>query len=202
MAAPNKTIILHKEADLTIRVIEFTPVEDDGTKQKKNETPISRTLDIRVKKSLLNISPVFHAMIFSTWEERRKALIELKDMNTIATETVFREFLQCPKTEPGGDDARIEAVWEVLKVLDYYDLEAAVMNDWFDHWYAVASRKDDTEPDTEFYRKLLYPAYKFNHAKAFQRATKVLAYNVGQSITESSPIDVDHLHLPRRVLSE
>ena len=91
----------------------------------------------------------------------------------------------------------IEVMWPLVLAVEKYDLDIMDFQKWFEGWYGAANLDLS---DVSLAATLLYPCYIFQHARAFARATKILAYASTGHITEKNPTKHYELHLPGRII--
>lgn len=206
-------IVIDESGDLTIQVIEYEDglkdidSGDDGvykTVNTNNQKPVIRHREeFRVCKNILTEnSPVFKRLL-TGWgfAEAEKDSITLKEDRVFAMGIWFRHMHGASV----GDtkDVSLREMWHLTAAADKYDLCILDLKEWFADWYDRKPIINDDDGDNKKLleaRQLLYPCYRFNHARGFAIATKYLAYNSTGHITESNPTNHKELHLPSRMI--
>lgn len=91
-------------------------------------------------------------------------------------------------------DVPIAESWYLTAACDKYGLNINCLYHWFREWYEWQNIQL-IKPE-----ELLFPCWRFNHAKGFKLATKTLVYGEAKHIMESNPTEVLDHHLPARVI--
>lgn len=84
--------------------------------------------------------------------------------------------------------------WYLTAACDKYNLDITHLKVWFEMWY---KRQNLQLIDL---KELLFPPWRFDHARGFGFATKTLVYGEAGHIMESNPTNVLDHHLPPRVI--
>lgn len=170
-------------ADKSDLIVEVTETLDNGT---------SKTARFGVSKAVLTkVSSVFLGMLVGAhWKERSQSLISLGDGHLTVTEVWLRVMHETSLMY----NLLFPDLWHLVQAIDYYDLEVTAFNDWFATWYQKAN-SIVLKP-----AELLYPTWRFDHAKGFARWTRFMAYNHTGHITEKNPTKLIHYHLPSRLI--
>ncbi|KAI4180475.1 MAG: hypothetical protein LQ346_006986 [Caloplaca aetnensis] len=172
-------------ADKSDLIVEVTETLDNGT---------SKTARFGVSKAVLTkVSSVFLGMLVGAhWKERSQSLISLGDGHLTVTEVWLRVMHETSLMY----NLLFPDLWHLVQAIDYYDLEVTAFNDWFATWYQKAN-SIVLKP-----AELLYPTWRFDHAKGFARWTRFMAYNHTGHITEKNPTKLIHYHLPSRLIQQ
>jgi hypothetical protein len=98
----------------------------------------------------------------------------------------------------------IKGLWDILATAYRYEFDPKLpgAKAWFREWYDANEHKHGKTFYFEDYQSLLFPCHSFDHAEAFQQATKYLVYRATGHITEKKPegFTDDHLRLDSNVI--
>ncbi|KAL8897858.1 MAG: hypothetical protein Q9207_006987 [Kuettlingeria erythrocarpa] len=166
-------------------VVEVTETLDDGT---------SNTARFGVSKAVLTkVSTVFLGMLVGAhWKERSQSLISLGDGRITVTEVWLRVMHKTSLVY----NLHFPDLWHLVQAIDYYNLEVTAFNEWFAMWYQKAN-SIILKP-----AELLYPTWRFDHAKGFAQWTSFMVYNYTRHITEENPTMLIQYHLPSRLIQQ
>lgn len=205
LVACQTMIVIEEAGDLIIQVSEviredeFEQDEEIGVnKTGVPNTRIDRIEEFQVRRStLVKNSPVFKVLLSpGRFAEGTQQTVTLKDDHIMSMEIIFRVLhdasLQSILEVP------IEEMWPLVLAAEKYNLDIKLFREWFKNWYKSTMDPSKVSPAAT----LLYPCWIFNHASAFARATRYLAYHSAGPIMESNPTKHYELHLPARVIRE
>ncbi|KAI9685404.1 MAG: hypothetical protein M1822_004535 [Bathelium mastoideum] len=201
----HSTISLATQSDLTLRVIEYDQLFHRSN-QEGSDRRIRSTVDFEVKRKVVSdvqFSRVLARMLnFNAgFREARQEIVELRDQTCRAVEPFPREIHGSHDHHMEG--VNIKMVWLVLHTAEFFGFDLSPLGAWFDRWYHGKTEKimeRDSKFNLELTRQVLYPAYAFNHARAFNDVTDFLVINGRGHITESTPVYESNLHLPSRII--
>lgn len=159
---------------------------------QKSEHDAPMTARFRVSKEVLTkVSTVLLSMLVGArWKESSQSLISLGNEHIAVTEVWLRVMHETLLVY----NLLFPDLWHLVGAIDYYDLEITAFNDWFATWYEKANLIT-LKP-----AQLLFPTWRFDHAKGFARWTKYMAYNNTRHIMEENPTGLIHYHLPSRLI--
>ncbi|KAI9651745.1 MAG: hypothetical protein M1831_000495 [Alyxoria varia] len=191
-------LVVHDDHDFTLKILQFDATVHRGSDE---DPPVQKTLDLLVRKSKImtpSFSATLHNMAKSGFRESFEASAVLKDHNVDAVAIIFREWFD--RKDPETLKTGVNTVWEILNFAQKYEIRdlKEKLGSWFGKWFA-SMKNGPLMNDSSFHARLLYPAFRFDHAQAFQCATRYLTYNEVHAIEEQNPTDNETLHLPRRV---
>ncbi|KAL8774465.1 MAG: hypothetical protein Q9209_000838 [Squamulea sp. 1 TL-2023] len=199
------TIVIAKDGDLTIQVVEF----DDKIRDEDDKPVVSKTQDFLVSREILATNSSHFAILLRTniFSEARKDRITLQDDSIKSMQIWFETFHAITPTHAVG----IEEMWHLSAAGNKYRLDMTRLEAWFTSWYRL-------QPVDEWYkahqqgltvvkkvpepRSLMYPCWIFNHHLGFKRITEYAAYNYTGHIVEVNPTEHKNLHLPPRVIQQ
>ena len=151
----------------------------------------------RVSKGVLKQSSavLLKMLVDPRWNEAAQDVVSLGEGTITATELWLRVL---HKTKLPYD-VELKEMWFLVQSIDYFQLDVTKFEAWFATWY---EKKVNHTVDALVVRarELLYPTWRFNHAKGFAHWTKFLAYNATGHVTESNPTELYNYHLPPRLI--
>ncbi|KAI4126790.1 MAG: hypothetical protein LQ338_003575 [Usnochroma carphineum] len=153
-----------------------------------------RTAHFRVSKDILkNVSQVLLTMLVDPhWTKGSQSLVSLGEGHIAVTEVWLRIMHNTILVY----NLLFPEIWHLVQAIDYYELDVTAFNDWFAAWY----QKNNTSMFKP--AELLFPTWRFNHAKGFARWTHDLAYQHTGHITEKNPTALYQYHLPARLIQQ
>ncbi|KAL8742668.1 MAG: hypothetical protein Q9184_008216 [Pyrenodesmia sp. 2 TL-2023] len=95
----------------------------------------------------------------------------------------------------------VSVLRKLFVIADKYliaDLQPACT--WFRKWFSRWDSLQQGVSNIEAVPELYYPTWRFDHATAFARVSKFLAYEDTGHIQESLPLEGTHLKLPPRII--
>ena len=196
-----KNINLATDYDLTLRVIEYN--YDDPRAQKV----IQATVDFEVKRDLVSkegFSKFLAKMLKPSGKfmEANQKMINIEEQFHRAVEPFLREAHDNHDHDVEGID--LTMVWMVIHTADYFGFDLDALKTWFHRWYFMKGQylvgSKDSDSDLRPTRQMLYPAFVFDHAMAFNTATRYLVYHADGHITESTPVLQSKFHLPSVII--
>ncbi|KAL8927226.1 MAG: hypothetical protein Q9208_002402 [Pyrenodesmia sp. 3 TL-2023] len=137
------------------------------------------------------------------FKEAAASHVVLEDDNLSAVE-IWLRVLHDKETQRSYTVA-VSVLRHLIILADKYIIEdlspvCTWFEEWFDRWDTIHR---GSTPGVNAVRELLYPTWRLNHATAFARVTKFLAYEDSGHVTESYPRDDGtHLHLPPRIIQQ
>ncbi|KAL9634571.1 MAG: hypothetical protein Q9164_004018 [Protoblastenia rupestris] len=195
-------IVIDEDGDLMVEVIETEILINDTERRtqvvKKAEFKVSREI-------LINNSRVFATMLRTDfYKEGSRNRIRLEDDNVMSMEIWLRVWHKLSNIYT----AKLEEMWHLVAACDKYHLDITLLKPWYalwyqnhdiDHYYANWSnhRKDNRVLSP---RSLLFPCWRFDHAKGFMEATHFLVYNSTGHVTEYNPTPYYRYHLESRYI--
>ncbi|KAL9085962.1 MAG: hypothetical protein Q9165_007324 [Trypethelium subeluteriae] len=161
---------LATDFDLTLRIIEY-----DSATAGPNKL-VRSTVDFQVKRDLVS-KPAFSKVLANmlnpsgNFAEATQTIVELKDQSCRAIEPFLREVHL--KKDHDIKNVDLVMVWLVLHVADFFGFSLEPLRDWFDKCF-----KSNVfwATSSDYAREIIYPAYMFDHAAAFNTATDFLVY--------------------------
>ncbi|KAI4198733.1 MAG: hypothetical protein LQ348_001981 [Seirophora lacunosa] len=168
-----------EDGDLTIEV---TQTSDDAP-PKTGHFSVNEAV-------LMEASQVFLKMLVGAdWKERLSGTVSLKGHLTV-TEVWLRVVHETKLVY----SLLFPEIWQLVQAIDQYDLDVTLFSAWFASWFAQNSH-ELLKP-----AELLYPTWRFDHAKGFAKCTRDLAYKHTGHITEERPTKIHQYHLPARLM--
>ena len=154
--------------------------------------PTHQAAQFRVSKEVLKKSSqtLLKMLVDCRWIEGSQSLVSLGEGDINITEIWLRVI---HKTKPVFGVA-LARLWFLVEAIDYYELDIHDFKGWFGTW-CEKTNASKLEP-----RQLLYPTWRFDHAKGFAQYTRTLAYESTGHITEKNPTKLYQLHLPSRLM--
>lgn len=143
------------------------------------------------RKVLIEASqPLLKMLLDPRWKEATQSVVSIGEGRVASTEVWLRVIHKATLnlTLP------FEEMWHLVAAIDYYELDVTIFNAWFAAWYAAHN------PELLKARALLFPTWRFDHAKGFARWTRYLAYEVSGHITEANPSKLYNYRLPSRLI--
>ncbi|KAL8940125.1 MAG: hypothetical protein Q9216_002979 [Gyalolechia sp. 2 TL-2023] len=173
--------IIDETGDL---VVEVTQKYSDGT---------SRMATFKVNRGILKkASQVLLTMLVSPhWTGGPQTTVSLGEGHIRVTEVWLRVVHNVKLTYT----LQFPELWQLVEAIDYYALDITAFNPWFANWYAQ-------QPVPPKPAELLFPAWRFDHARAFAKCTRDLAYDHIGHIMEKNPSMLHQYHLPSRLIPE
>ena len=190
---PTRRVNIADDADLTVRVIEYTKKRS----RAEDEKPIVRQItDFSMRRDVIASNSSVLAMLLrsSRHDAPIEQVIELKEDSSRSLEVWFTVFHETHIHDTCS--VPLSEMWNLVSVGDKYSMDLKRLNTWFATWYADQNLK---ELDA---RQLLFPCWAFDHARGFLSTTKKLVYESTRHITELNPTTHYQLHLPGRIIRE
>ncbi len=182
-------IVIAEAGDLIIEVFQYKDEWDaDGN-------PASREVaQFRVDRNVLTKAsqPLLKMLLDPRWKEATQSVVSIGEGRVSTTKI----WLRVIHTATLNLTVPFEEMWHLVAAIDYYELDVTIFSPWFAAWYSAHN------PELLKPRELLFPTWRFDHAKAFARWTRYLAYEVKGHITEANPTNLYNYHLPPRIIRE
>lgn len=132
-------------------------------------------------------------MFKPTFREASQDRVKLIGDSAKSMEIWLRALHEVPQLFSVG----LEEMWHLFAACDKYDLDITLLNTWFAECYGLHNIEQyyrsfgDTSEDKTLLdpRSLLFPCWRFDHAKGFMRASRFLVYDSIGHVTEWNPTD-------------
>jgi hypothetical protein len=181
-------IIIDEAGDMTVEVVE----KHDSLRNSNGSRLTKETAQFKVRKdALTNASQTLLRMLLDNhWKESTQSVVALGEYHVSSTEVWLRVIHRVPPitTVPFAE------MWHLVAAIDYYELDVTDFNAWFAAWY------DRHNPEMYKPRELLFPTWRFGHAKGFAQWTQHLAYHGVGHVTELNPTELYSYRLPSRII--
>ena len=183
-------VVIDPAGDL---IIEFSEKREDIQSAHAGELT-HRTEQFKVCKSALKeASEYFRIMLADSSKFAESSTDVIHEKGHIAVSEVWLRVIH--KKSPKFD-IPLDEIWYLAEAINYYRLDITTFNPWFATWY----QKADFKGFRSKLRQLLFPTWRFDHAKGFMMWTRALAYVHVGHITEKNPTRLGHHHLPPRII--
>jgi len=205
----------HESPDLTLETFWYIKRVDPRTDEK---TTIKHTLKLLVNKKALNSLPAYdkrkptavEVTLSPRWSGSSKTSFTLDDRNDhgIAWKLMLSIFTPTESTALtpevlASPDINLEIFWHLAVVCDKWNVDAKDerVAATFRAWYAVHKMEEAINSPSKllFAQSLLWPAWYFDHAKAFQWATRYVIYNDAGHIEPWNPTKYRNIIIPKRI---
>lgn len=192
-------IDIDPNGDLIVTVVESNEGDSKVIDISGRLPSNSYTAEFKVqRKVLIESSQVCKVMLAgSGFLESRKNSVRLEKDRAISMELWFRVLHKVPPVS--NDLVPLAGLWDLVVVADKYAFDIKKLYAWFAWWY----EKRNAEVQNTLMllpRGLLYPVWRFDHAKGFMAVTKRVVYCTTGHIVESNPTKHFELHLPSRII--
>ncbi|KAK0513132.1 hypothetical protein JMJ35_004118 [Cladonia borealis] len=182
--------VIAEDGDLIVEVVQYS--EDTWN---ANSNPVSEEIaQFRVDRNVLikASQPLLKMLLDPKWKEANQSVLSLNEGRVVSTEIWLRVIHKATINVI----VPFREIWHLVAAIDYYDLDITKFNPWFAAWYS--------ECNTQLLkpRELLFPTWRFDHAKGFARWTRYLAYEEKGHITEANPAKLWSYHLPGRIIQQ
>ena len=180
--------MIAEDGDLIVEVTQYDDeiYDANGNRASREVAQFHVDRNVLIKAS----QPLLKMLLDPRWKESTKSVVSIGEGRFASTEIWLRVI---HKAKPNLD-VPFKEIWHLVAAIDYYGLDVTIFNPWFAAWYA-AHNAQLLKP-----RELLFPTWRFNHAKGFARWTRYLAYEVKGHITEENPAKLYKYHLPQRIM--
>jgi len=208
----------HDNPDLALETFYYVKSVDRETSDEKTT---KHTLKLLVNKQVLNSLPTYdkrklgaiEVMLSPRWSSSRQAVITLSVRNDhgLAWQLLLGIFTPITSTTltPGvfaSPQFTIDLFWHLAVVCDKWnvDIKDERVAAAFKAWYAVneMEKSENSPSKLLFAQSLLWPAWYFNHALAFQWATRHVIYNDTGHIEPYNPTRYRNIIMPKRIVRE
>jgi len=156
----------------------------DGHGNVHTEYTLIAAHEFAVSRDVLEQVPYFHAIFGpgGSQDNSTKHVVAYED-DPAAWKLLLCIIHEC------SDESDLKVgtlvMWNMIDLADKCDL--VLSGDKAKVWFALWYTQQKNAITTRQCRELMYPALRFNHAEAFARVTKQLAYNVPGHIEELMP---------------
>lgn len=130
------------------------------------------------------------------FQKSTQSVVPLGEGRIISTEIWLRVLHGGPLVTT----AQLEEIWHLTAAIDYYELDVADFNVWSAAWYEKRSPESFRPSMYLDAQNLLFPTWRFDHAKGFAAHTKYVAYNGVGHVMENNPTTLYNYHLPSRII--
>ena len=180
--------IVNELGDLNVEIVE----NDETTRDANGNQVVKEVARFQVSRDVLikSSQPLLKMLLDRHWMEASQSIVSLGEGHVTATDI----WLRVMHNTKLSYTAPFTEMWHLVAAIDYYELDVTKFNAWFAAWYE-ANTPLMLKP-----RELLYPTWRFDHAKAFARWTHYLAYEHVGHITEANPTKLYDYHLPSRII--
>lgn len=151
----------------------------------------SKSARFKVNREILKkVSQVFLSMLVGGhWKESDQTVVSLGEGHIAVTEVWLRVVHGIQLVY----NLLFPELWQLIEAIDYFALDVTKFNAWFATWY--------TQQTLSFSpAEMMFPSWRFDHAKLFARCTHDLAYHRTGCIMEGNPSTLFSYHLPARIL--
>lgn len=182
--------VISEAGDLIVEVVQY----DDDTSDADGNRASQAVGQFRVdRKVLIEASqPLLKLLLDPRWKEATQSAVSIGEGRIASTEV----WLQVIHKAALALTLPFEEMWHLVAAIDYYGLDATTFNAWFAAWY------DAHNPQLLKPRQLLFPTWRFDHAKGFARWTRYVAYEMKGHIAEANPTKLYRYHLPMRIIRQ
>ena len=180
--------VIDEQGDLTVEIIE----KSDRTFSADGEPITLKTGQFKVNKAILTKASqtLLRMLAGPQWQESSQTLVSLGEGHVNVTE-IWLKVIHNAKLEY---TLPFPELWHLVQAIDYYELDLTEFKNFFATWY------QRTNIILLKPRELLFPTWRFDHAKGFANWTKCLAYGMTGHITEGNPTDLYNYRLPSRLI--
>ncbi|KAL8691726.1 MAG: hypothetical protein Q9218_003119 [Villophora microphyllina] len=177
-----------------VNIVETGDLVVEVTETSKSIVVPTKTAKYRVSREVLkSVSQVMLGMLAGAyWKETGQHFVSLGEGFVAVTEVWLRVVHQAQPSY----DLNFLQIWYLVQALDYYHVDLNLFRLWFAAWY------DKFDVTRQHPSELLYPTWRFDHARGFARWTRNLAYGDTGHIVESNPTKLYQYHLPPRLIQQ
>ena len=180
--------VISEAGDLIVEVVQCDGVmygaNGNRASQVVGQFKVDRNVLIKASQPLLKL------LLDPRWKEATRSVVSIGEGRVASTAV----WLQVIHKTIYDLTLPFEEMWHLVAAIDYYGLDVTIFKPWFAAWYAAHN------PELLKARALLFPTWRFDHAKGFARWTRYLAYAVSGHITEANPAKLYNYHLPSRII--
>lgn len=176
--------------------MDFVPIDENGelfvevvqTGNDPSAKTGSFTRRFQVNRDVLTkASPVLRAMLATIcWKDGSSDAVSLGEGFVAVTELWLRVVHDVKLVH----NLLFPEIWLLVQAIDYYALDINLFKAWFADGYTRNAHLL-VKP-----AELLFPTWRFDHAKGFAKCTRDLAYREVRHITEPNPSNLIQYHLP------
>jgi len=183
-------IIIDEAGDLTVEVVE----KHDHLRNNEGSRVTKESAQFRVRRDALTKAsqPLLRMLLDPHWSEASQSVVSLGEGHVSSTEIWLRVIHKAPLITT----VAFPKMWHLVAAIDYYELDVTDFNAWFAAWYQKRN------PELLKPRELLFPTWRFDHAKGFATWTEHLAYHGVGHVTEANPTKLYTYRLPSRIIRE
>ena len=208
----------HNNPDLALETFYYIKSIDPRTYHEKST---KHTLKLLVNKDVLSKLPAYdkrklgaiEVMLSPRWSSSTQAVITLSDRNDhgLAWQLMLSIFTPTADTALtpevlASPQCTLDLFWHLAVVCDKWnvDVKDERVATTFGAWYTLHAMEDSENGPSKlsFAQSLLWPAWYFNHAKAFQWATGYLIYNDTGQVGPYNPTSYRNIIMPKRIVRE
>ena len=182
--------MIAEDGDLIVEVVQYNDDtwDADGNPASREIAQFHVDRNVLIKAS----QPLLKMLLDPRWKEATQSVVSIGEGRVVSTEL----WLKVIHKARLDSIVPLKEIWHLVAAIDYYELDATIFNPWFAAWYS-AHNLQLLKP-----RELLFPTWRFDHAKGFARWTCYLAYEKSGHITEGNPAKLYNYHLPSRIIRE
>lgn len=182
--------VISDTGDLIVEVVQY----DDNTSDADGNRAVQTVAQFRVmRKVLIEASqPLLKLLLDPRWKEATQSVVSIGPGRAASTEV----WLQVIRKAALNLTLPIKEIWHLVAAIEYFDLDVTIFNPWFASWYSA------NNPQLLKPRELVYPTWRFDHAKGFARWTRYLTYEEKGHIIEANPTKLINYHLHSRIIRE
>ncbi len=182
--------VITKAGDLIVEVVQYNhEIHDaDGNPASQEVAQFRVERNVLIKAS----QPLLKMLLDPRWKKATQSVVSIGEGRAASTETWLRVIHKTTLNLI----VPFEEIWHLVAAIDYYELDVTIFNDWFAAWYSAHN------PELLNAHELIFPTWRFDHAKGFARWTRYLAYETKGHITEKNPTKLYNYHLPPRIIRE
>ena len=178
--------VISEAGDLIVSVVQYDNIWDaDGNRAYQvYQFKVDRKILIEASQPLLRM------LLDPRWKKPTQSVVSIRE-GRVASTAVWLQVIHKTTLDL---TLPFEEMWHLVAAIDYYELDVTIFNVWFAAWYAAHN------PNLFQARALLFPTWRFDHAKGFARWTCNLAYEETGHITEVNPTTLYNYRLPSRLI--
>lgn len=180
--------VIAEAGNLIVEVVQY----DEETYDAHGNRASREVAQFRVDRNVLTKAsePLLKMLLDPRWKESTQSVVSIGEGRFASTEIWLRVIHKATLNLI----VPFKEIWHLVAAIDYYGLDVTIFNPWFAAWYS-AHNPQLLEP-----RELLFPTWRFEHAKGFSRWTRYLAYESKGHIMEANPTKLYNYHLPPRII--
>ena len=182
--------IIDEAGDLTVEITQTSEFIVPSLGELITSDHTHKTAQFLVRRSVLTMASqvLLRILVDPKWQKCPQSVVPLGDGHIAATK-VWLSVIHKVKVDY---DVPFEIFWFLTQAIDYFELLLPQFYDFCATWYDKHTVLDPA--------KNSFPTWRFNHAKAFARCTRQMAYNMTGHIMEKNPTKLYNYHLPPRII--